>query len=107
MANWWRECVGCFRDHHAGALRRESAEAKAERIIAGELKRLGWKQGELARRHKSDPAKIALAARLRRETTLTIKAIAARLHLGSWKSAATRLQQHKGKAKRDGQMALL
>lgn len=98
---------GKLGEHHAGALRRESAEAKAERIIGEELKRLGWKAKDLAQRHKSDPAKIALAARLRRETTLTIKAIAARLHLGSWKSATTRLQQHKGKEKQDGQMALL
>ena len=34
---------------------------------------------------------MALAARLRRETTLTIKAIAERLHLGTSKSANMRL----------------
>jgi hypothetical protein len=32
------------------------------------------------RRQKSDPEKLALAARLRGETTLTMKWIAARLH---------------------------
>jgi len=37
-------------------------------------------------RAKSDPAKLALAARLRRETTLTIRQIAQRLAMGSWKS---------------------
>jgi hypothetical protein len=36
-------------------------------------------------------------AAVRRETTLTVKAIAARLHLGTWKSARTRLQQRKGR----------
>ena len=96
-----------LREHHAGDLRRESAEAKAERIIAGELKRLGWRESDLARRHKSDPEKVALAARLRRETTLTIKAIAGRLHLGTWKSATTRLQQRKGKGNPHGQIQML
>ena len=37
------------------------------------------------------------AFRLRRETTLTIKVIAHRLHLGSWKSASTRLLQRQQK----------
>ncbi len=76
-------------------------------MIDEELKRLGWTRADLAQRRKSDPAKVALAARLRRETTLTIKAIAARLHLGSWKSATTRLQQSKRKAKADATMQLL
>ena len=53
--------------------------------------RLGWSQEELAARRKSDPAKLAIAARLRKETTLTIKGMAARLHLGTSKSANARL----------------
>jgi len=36
---------------------------------------------------KSDARKLAVAARLRRETTLPIKTIAALLHLGTSKSA--------------------
>ena len=63
----------------------------AERIVAEELARLGWSQEELEARRKSDPAKLAMAARLRQETALTIKAIAARLHLGTSKSANARL----------------
>jgi hypothetical protein len=35
----------------------------------------------LAVRSKGDPGKLALAARLLRETTLALRAIAARLHL--------------------------
>ncbi len=46
---------------------------------------------EFERRHKGDPAKLALAARLRRETTLTMEWIAARLHLGSVQSARVRV----------------
>ena len=82
---------GRLRDHHGGQLRQESAEGKAEGIIAAELSRLGWGAQELGQRRKSDPAKLALAARLRRETTLTLKWIAARLNLGTWKSARVRL----------------
>ncbi len=89
-------CQKKLGEHHAGALRRETAELKAERIVAEEWRRLGWTEADLARRHKSDPAKLELATRLRRETTLTVKAIAAPLHLGTSKTARRRLQQRKG-----------
>ena len=59
-------------EHHSGEMRRESAEAKAERLLSEELARLGWTREELETRRKSDPAKL----RLRKETTLSIKAIA-------------------------------
>ena len=78
-------------EHHSGELKRESAEAKAERIIREELKRLGWSTSELSRRPKSDPAKLAMASRLRRETTLPLKSIAVRLHMGTWKSLNAKL----------------
>lgn len=80
-------------ESHAGELRRESAEVRAERIIAEELGWLGWTGTQLRERHKSDPAKLALAARLRRETTLTVGWIAHRLHLGTRKSAAVKLHR--------------
>ena len=82
---------GKLGEHHAGGLHRERADVRAEKIIAEDLARLGWSPEELAARRKSDPAKLAMAARLRQETTLTIKAIAARLHLGTSKSANSRL----------------
>ena len=44
----------------------------------------------LLSRRKRDPAKLGIAARLRRETTLPIKAIARRMHLGTSKSANIR-----------------
>ena len=66
---------------------------KAERIIAGELSRLGWSNAELSLRLKGDPAKMALALRLRTETTLTVKQIAERLSLGTAKSARSRLHK--------------
>ena len=78
-------------EHHAGQLRQESALAKAERIIGAELKGLNWGEKELKAQAKNDPAKLALAARLRRETTLTIRQIAQRLEMGSWKSLNNKL----------------
>jgi putative transposase len=78
-------------EHHSGELRRETAEAKAERIITEELDRLGWQEAELVSRRKSDAAKLRIAVRLRRETTLPVKAIASRIHLGTSKSANARL----------------
>jgi hypothetical protein len=73
--------------------RRETAEAKAERLVGVELGRLGWREADLGSRRKSDPARMALAARLRTETTLSIKEVAARVHPGTSKSANARLRQ--------------
>jgi REP element-mobilizing transposase RayT len=90
---------------HAGGLKRESAEVRAERIIGEELKRQGWSEAQLRQRRKSEPVKLALAARLRRETILTVGWIARRLDLGTRKSAASILhhwvseEQRKGRAK--------
>ena len=88
---------GKLGEHHAGELKRESAAAQAERIIREELRRLRWTERDLEERAKSDPAKLALAARVRRETTLTLRWIAERLHLGSWKSCAAKLHRWRKK----------
>jgi REP element-mobilizing transposase RayT len=84
---------GKLGEHHSGALRKESQAARAEAIIAEELRRTGWKERELKQRPKNDAGKMALAARLRRETTLTISDIAQRLHMGSRKSFSSKLHQ--------------
>ena len=42
---------------------------------------------------KCDPEKLAVAARVRQETTLPLKTIAVRLHLGTPRNAKTRLQE--------------
>jgi hypothetical protein len=76
-----------------GGLRQETANHKADRIVAEELKRLKWREADLGKRRKSDPGKLRLAARLRRETVLSLKAIAARVGLGSPKSANARLHR--------------
>jgi hypothetical protein len=68
-----------------------SAWAKAESIITKELSPLGWEETGLASRRKSDLAKLQIAARLRRETTYSVKQIASCLYLGTSRSASVRL----------------
>jgi len=68
---------------HYGKERAETEQAKAERIIAEELTRRQWQGRKLPARPKGDAAKVALAARLRAETTMTAGWIAARLGMGS------------------------
>ena len=80
-------------ENQTNEIRLESGRARAERIITQELASLGWNETELKSRRKNDPAKLALAARLRKETTLTTKEIAARLSLGTPKSATTTLHR--------------
>jgi len=77
---------GKLGESHSGELHRESAEQKADRVIIEEMSRLGWTESDLASRLKNDPGKLAMAARLRKETTLSIKWIAARLQMGTAKS---------------------
>lgn len=68
---------------HYGAERQETAEAQAEGIVAEELKRQRWREEDLGQRSKGDAVKVALAARLRAETVMTVKWIAERLQMGA------------------------
>ena len=65
--------------YYGGAERQETAEARAERILAQELRRRQWGLGELARRRKGDKEKVKIGRRLRNETTMTLNWIAERL----------------------------
>jgi hypothetical protein len=68
---------------HIGQEIGESAQAKAERILREELERLGWDMQDLERQRKGDARKVTIAARLRRETTMTLAWIAERLRIGA------------------------
>lgn len=68
---------------HYGEERTETAEAQAEQIIAAELKRRRWQEADLQTRPKGDAVNLALAARLRAETTRTVGWIAERLGMGT------------------------
>jgi putative transposase len=71
-------------ESHYGEERRESGEAKAQRIVEEELRQRRWTENDLQERRKGDPEKVKLALRLRRETIMTLKWIAQRLTMGSW-----------------------
>jgi putative transposase len=68
---------------HYGVERGETGEVRAEGIVAKELKRRGWREEDLGRRAKGDAGKVALAARLRAQTVVTVKWIAERLEMGA------------------------
>ena len=84
---------GKLGDNHCGELHRETAEQKANRIIGEELARRSWQESDLAGRHRIDPGKLAIAARLRKETTLPVKWIAARVKIGTTKGAKSVLHR--------------
>ena len=58
-------------------------EELAELIIAEELKLGRWQEADLKTRSKGDSVKVALAASLRAETTMTVGWIAERLAMGT------------------------
>jgi putative transposase len=70
--------------NHYGADRQETGEQKAERVLREHLQRRGWKEEDLPGLPKGDKSKVALARRLRQETTMSLKWIARRLRMGSW-----------------------
>jgi hypothetical protein len=76
-----------------GAERQETGLQKAERIVKEEIERLGWDEDDLGARRKGHRAKVLLARRLRQETTMSLKWIAQRLHMGSWTDVSNLLNE--------------
>jgi hypothetical protein len=62
---------------------RKELLAQVEELAREGLRRLGWTETELATRRKSDRAKLKVAMKLRAETTMTLRWIAARLRIGT------------------------
>ena len=54
---------------------------KAERLLKAELEKLGWKEESLTMVSKSHLVKVQLAKLLRKESTMTLKWIAAPMNL--------------------------
>lgn len=69
--------------NHYGSELQEAATAKAAGIVDEELRAALWTEAELLRSRKGDPIKLAIAERLRSETTVTLQWIAARLNMGT------------------------
>ena len=68
---------------HYGEAVQEAVEVRAERLVTGRLKAMGWKEKDLAARRKGDPEKVKLAAEVRAQTTMPLAWIAERLAMGS------------------------
>ena len=75
--------AGAVGKEHYGEERRESAVARAEGIVAEELRRTGWEEARLGSTAKGHPVKVRVASRLRQETTVSHEWIAGRLRMGS------------------------
>ena len=69
--------------HHHGHAVQQSAEERANRIVEAELRNVGWTERELVETRKGDVRKLHIARRLRSGTTMTLKWIADRLHMGA------------------------
>jgi hypothetical protein len=69
-------------EHHGGEEKRETDEQQAQRVVAGELRKRRWQEGDLARRRKTDAEKVKIAKRVRSQTVMTLDWIAARLQMG-------------------------
>jgi hypothetical protein len=63
------------------------------KTLAEACEKSGWQESDLAGRHRTDPGKLAIAARLRKETTLPVKWIAARVKIGTTKGAKSVLHR--------------
>jgi len=81
-------------ESHYGADRQETGQDKAERIVREYLRRQGWKEEDLPGLPKGDKSKVALARRLRQETTMSLKWIARRLSMGSWTYVSNLLHEN-------------
>jgi hypothetical protein len=77
------------------------ALAQAERIAQEELQVLGWSAQDLQDRRKGDSRKVRIAARLRRETTLTLEWMSERLCLEAATHVGSLLQRYKQKGPND------
>jgi len=76
--------TGSLQPTHYGAQRREVQTSRALRLLREEMGRLGWQTADLLQAAKGDERKVRLAARIRKETTMSLKWIAENLAMGSW-----------------------
>ena len=80
---------------HFGEAVQEAELARAERLVAEGLQRLGWSEADLQARRKGEPRKIELAGQLRAQTTMPLAWITTRLNMGSRGHLAWLLQQRR------------
>ena len=74
---------------------RESEEARAERVVAAELKENGLSSAKFSGLRKGDKRKVRIAQRLREETTMSMRWITQRLEMGTAGYLANLLSEQK------------
>jgi hypothetical protein len=83
---------------HYGTERREVPTSRAERLLREEMGRLGWTAADLRQTGKGDERKLRMAARIRKETTMSLKWMAQHLAMGGWTHVSNLLgARRKGK----------
>jgi len=85
---------GAMGEHHGGEAKCQTDEQKARRLVLEELEKRGWTEQELKKRRKTDALKVKMAARLRRETVMTLDWIARRLQMGCRHTVANCLKAY-------------
>ena len=84
---------GKVTENHRARERAETNEVKAEKISQAGLQELGWTEKDLRERKKCVPEKVRLAQQARAETTLSLKRVAERLHMGTWTNTSNLLHK--------------
>jgi putative transposase len=82
-------------EHIFGDEIKETEGHRAERIVKEELARLKWTRRDLLHTPRGDRRKIKIALLLRQKTTMTLKWISERLHMGTWTHLNNRLYHAK------------
>ena len=90
-------------EHHFGPERQQSVQEKAEEIVREEMRKAGWRERDLEQMPKGDAGKVAMARRVREETTVTSKWIASRLRMGRWTYLNNRLYWERRGRRRIGE----
>jgi len=87
--------TGTMPPTHYGTVRREVQTSLALRLLREELERLAWQTADLRQAAKGDARKVRIAARIRQETTMSLKWIAEHLAMGSWTYVSNLLAAHR------------
>ncbi len=78
---------------HFGGVVQEAEAVQAEQLVIAGLKRMRWSEADLRAHRKGEPRKVALAWKLRSQTTMPLVWIAERLNMGTRGHLAWLLQQ--------------
>jgi REP element-mobilizing transposase RayT len=95
-----RAAQGRKRESQSGAARQAHDQAAAEKLLAAGLDALGLSSGQFSQLPKAAPEKVAMAWWLRRRTTVPLRWVCERLHMGHYtraSQAVSRMNQEPGR----------